>query len=598
MAMFLFSREKHSMGSQRKAHHFSGTSFRGMSLIDVLVGTFIMLVVFLGIFAAFQLSIEIVFSSKAKNGAVALLTQHMESIRSRSYNNIGTVGGIPAGNIPQVQQDTLNGITYTINTLIQYEDAPDDGLDELDENGITADYKLVKVEIFWDIKGSSRSTFAVTRVAPVGEESLTGGGTLRVNVIDAGAQPIADVDVRVVNNTTVPTIDTTVQTNTSGRASFPGSPEASGYELTVTKDGYSTYQTYDVTVGNPNPSPGHISVQESVTTTIAPQIDVLGEIRTTTWEPQGAGSFTDTFTSATNLTGITNVEVVSGELVLEDIGGGVYADNGSAFSISVAPSFLDSWNEITYASTTPASGSLLIRLYYFDGSVYTLVPDTDLANNSAGFTESPIDISALDTATYTDLQLGAFLSTTDTSETPELLDWTLSYVAGPTPLPGVDFDIRGEKTIGSDGGGLPIYKFEDSVTSTAFGEWNFADMEWDTYIVSLPGSSPYDVAERCPNVIELTPAETLDLALWLAPDTARSLRVIVESNDTPIAGAQVSITGPESDTKTATNCGQVFFSDLTSGTYTVSVTATGYQAHNEDVDVTDDAELPISLTAN
>ena len=170
-----------------------------MTLIDVIVGVSVMLLVFLGIFGAFRISIELVFSTKAKTGAISLITERMESVRALAYDDVGTVGGIPSGNLAQVEQVTLNGVVYTMRTLIQYVDAPEDGLDINDENGVTADYKVVKVEAAWNVKESSRSTFAVTHIAPKGIESLTGGGTLRVNVFNATAAPIENASVRIVN---------------------------------------------------------------------------------------------------------------------------------------------------------------------------------------------------------------------------------------------------------------------------------------------------------------------------------------------------------------------------------------------------------------
>lgn len=573
-------------------------ALRGMSLIDVVVGSAIMLVVFLGIFGAFQLSIELVFSTKAKTGAVSLLTERMEYIRSISYADVGTVGGIPSGTIPQLEQQSLNGITYTVRTLIQYEDAPEDGLDDDDENGITADYKSVKVEVLWSVKQSSRSTFAVTRVSPVGEESLEGGGTLRVNVFDAGAQPIQGAMVHIVNDTTDPAIDVSVQTNAAGRASFPGAPEASEYEITVTKDEYSSAQTYAATAQNPNPSPSHVSVAESETTTVGLAIDELGELRVYTYEPQGEGMFHDTFSNQSQLIATSSVEVQSGALALAEDPDFGYAASGNAFSVPITPSYLVSWDEILFAETKPLQTSLSLRVYYFDGSVFTLVPDEDLPENSAGFTESPIDISPLNTATYASLQLGAFLETADASSTPELMEWQLSYTAGPTPLGGVDFDIRGTKTIGTDSLGQPIYKFEESNTTTQYGEWFFIDHEWGTYDVTLPGSSPYDIVERCPNTVSLSPGVVLPLSLWLEDKTARSLRVVVESNGAPVSGASVAIAGPQSANKTASACGQAFFSGLTSGTYTLTVTHSGYQPYSEDIGVSGTETVITTLTPN
>ena len=573
------------------------STVRGISLIDVVVGTFIMLTVFLGLFGAFRISVELVLSTKAKTGAVSLMTEKMETIRSLAYSDVGTVGGIPAGNLPQVEQVTLNGISYTINTLIQYEDAPQDGLDAADENSITADYKVVKVEVFWNVKDSSRSTFAVTRIAPVGIETLTGGGTLTINVFDAAAQPIQGADVRIVNNTTTTTIDTTVQTNANGQVSFPGAPEAANYEITTTKSGYSTAGTYAASSTNPSPSPGHVSVAEETTTTVGFGIDVLGTLRVFTFSPPGEGAFVDTFTDATKITGITSVVVSGGALILDENPQTGFPSSGSAFSNPVSPSFLSVWKEATFNASTTGETSFTLRAYYNNGSAYVLVPDEDLPQNSTGFTTSPVDLSGLSTATYNSLQLGAFLGTTNSSSTPQLHDWELSYVAGPTPLGGVTFLAHGAKAIGSlEGGGL-VRKFSTTETTTQFGEWFFTDREWDTYTVTIATTSQYALAERCPNTVTLAPGATLDLSLWAALRTSHSLRTIVESGGVPLSGATVSLSGPSAHNADSSTCGQAFFSDLQDASYTVSVTHPGYQQYSEPVTVSGETELVISMTA-
>ncbi|MBX9765536.1 prepilin-type N-terminal cleavage/methylation domain-containing protein, partial [Patescibacteria group bacterium] len=201
---------------------------RGMTLIEAIVGAAIMLVVFLGIFAAFQISLDLVFSTRAATSATALVNERMEYVRGLNYDAIGTVGGIPAGTIPQVEQTTLNGVPYTLSTLVQYVDDPTDGLDALDETGVTADYKLVRVSAHWTIRGLARSTFALTRIAPKGIETLSAGGTLRVNVFDTATAPVSGAVVRIVNNTVSAAVNLTVTTGTSGCIGFPGAPPGWG----------------------------------------------------------------------------------------------------------------------------------------------------------------------------------------------------------------------------------------------------------------------------------------------------------------------------------------------------------------------------------
>src|SRR3989344_2305991 len=65
---------------------------RGVTLIDTVVGSALMLLVFIGIAGVFQLSVDIITNNKARAGAIALSDERMEYIRSLAYASIGTVG--------------------------------------------------------------------------------------------------------------------------------------------------------------------------------------------------------------------------------------------------------------------------------------------------------------------------------------------------------------------------------------------------------------------------------------------------------------------------------------------------------------------------
>ncbi|PSO46524.1 MAG: hypothetical protein BRC24_01515, partial [Parcubacteria group bacterium SW_4_46_8] len=118
---------------------------RGVGFVDTIIGVAILAIVFFGIFGAFRLGVQLVADAKARGGATALVNEKMEFIRSLPYDEVGTEGGIPSGDIPQEESITLNGISYTRRVFIQYKDAPQDGTGDDDENGITEDYKVVKV---------------------------------------------------------------------------------------------------------------------------------------------------------------------------------------------------------------------------------------------------------------------------------------------------------------------------------------------------------------------------------------------------------------------------------------------------------------------
>lgn len=566
---------------------------RGMTFIDVIVGTAIMLVVFLAIFGAFKLSIDLIYSTKAKAGALALVADRIEYIRGLPYDSVGTVGGIPAGILPQVAISSLNGLAYTLRTLVAYADDPADGLGDFDENSVTADYKTVKVEALWMVRASARSTFAVTTIAPVGIETLASGGTLRVNAIDALAAPVSGASVRIENSSVVPAIDVTASTNDAGTVSFPGTPVGGGYRITVSKADYSTAETYGSTAENPNPSPGHVAVANYLTSTISLAIDRVGALRVSTYSPPGPSSFVDTFSDESKLSATSSTTVSLGELQLAEAGGN-YADSGSAFSVPVSPAYLSSWEAFTATTSVPAEASLTFTIYYLAEGEYAPVPDADLPGNSAGFASTPVDLSLLAPSTYGALEAGAFLATASSTVTPLLLDWSLSYVAGPTPLPGVAFSIRGAKTIGTTAVSSPIYKYTGAITTDPSGEWLIDPIEWDTY--TLVPAGPYDVMERCPDVAVVAPGTLAPLSFTMVPHTAQSLKVYVTDSGAALPGAAVALLGSGADeVKNTSACGHAFFGGLPAGEYTVTVSKNGFQPATELITVSGTGELAVPL---
>lgn len=569
------------MSHQEKTSHFSLLTFhsreaRGLSLIDVVVGVSIITIVFFALFGAFQLSVELIFSAKAKTGATALMAERLEYIRSLPYDAAGTVGGIPAGIIPQLEQVTLNGIVYTLRTLVVYTDAPEDGLGASDENGVTTDYKTAKVEVSWSVRSEARLTSAVTYLTPLGQESLVAGGTLRVPVFDALTAPVPQATVRVVNSAASPAIDVSAQTNNEGVAVFPGAPAASGYEISVSKTDYSSAQTYGVTEANPNPSPGHISIVSGDTTSASFAIDRLGALRFTTLQAGGAGSFIDVFNDELKLSATTSMAAVGGALVLAG-SPGTYAQSGSARSVPIAPVSLASWGTLDTVASTPPDTGALFRVYYFDGASYTPVSDAALPGNSAGFSGGAVDLSGLATTTYASLELEAVLSSNG-QNTPALSEWSVSYTTGPAPLGAVGLSLTGAKSIGTAGGGGLIPKFTGSFVANALGELLVSSLEWDAYALSLTNPFSYNIAELCPSALTVLPGAETNAVVTLSADSPYALRVVVEAQGAPAAGAAVHIAaGALAGDAVSSACGQTYFGALTEETYTVTITKSGFQ---------------------
>lgn len=463
---------------------------RGMSFIDVVVGSALTLLIFLALFGLIRASLMISSSAKAKAGATAVATSQMEYVRSLPYNSLGTSGGIPSGAIPQNATTTLNGIDYGVRTFIVYGDDAADGVGGADANAITTDYKRVKVTASYTVQGKYRKVDLVSNQSPPGIESTVGGGTLRLEVVDSSGSPVSGATVRVVNASTTPTVDVTTFSDITGTVLFSGAATSTEYQAYVSKSGYSSAQTYARDGTNQNPTPGYLTVAEAQTTTQSFAIDTLATLTVNTFSPPTPGSSTDSFGDASLLASQNNTAVSGGELTLSG-SPGFYTASGDAVSVAISPSSLSGWEEVDASISIPASTAVTVHVLDSGGA---LVPDAVLPGNSTGFTTFPVDISGLSTTTYATIALRANLGTTDANVTSSVSEWSVSYIVGQTALPNVSFTLTGNKTVGSMIDGTPLYKTVVA-TSTNAGGTRTLLLEWDLYQIAISG---YTLATSTP----------------------------------------------------------------------------------------------------
>lgn len=453
-----------------------------MSLVDVIVGTALVLIVFLALLGLLRASLMVSSSAKAKAGATAVATTQMEYIRSLPYEAVGTVGGIPAGEIAQYATTTLNGIPYGVRTLIQYVDDPRDGSGGADSNTITTDYKRVRVATTYTFRGEEREVALVSNVAPPSIETTTGGGTLRIQTVDAQGAPVAGASVRIENPSLSPAVDFTTFADIAGAVQLPGAPTSTDYRVTVTKDGYSTAETYARDETNVNPTPGYFTVSKDQTTTGTFAIDVLATLLIRTASPIRPATFDDTFADSASIAQQLSTQVAGGALLLAGAPGS-YALSGSARALETAPEYLAVWTSASATLDMPAGTSATIRVLDENGG---LIPDGVIPGNSTGFTSFPIALTGVSTTTYPALALEAQLTSSDGLASAQVLDWTIAYEEGPVPIPNVSFTLTGDKKKGTMGDGAAIYKTIVEATTDASGARTLS-LEWDVYTLSVTG---------------------------------------------------------------------------------------------------------------
>ncbi len=550
-------------------------SQRGITLVEALLMAGLIAVFFVGLLSAFRGIFELVTDSKVRQTALTVAMQTVETVRGLEYEAVGTIGGVPAGVMPQVSTTTQNNVVFTTSILIEFVDDPADGLAELDSNGIITDYKRVAVTVEWENRRNElRSLQFVTQVSPPGIESDIGGGTLRVNVFDSSLQPVSGATVRLINTTTDPAIDTIRISNANGIVLFSGAPTASQYEIEVSRTGYSTDQTYIASGSLVNPLVPPVTVVEGSVTTATFFIERLSQLNVKTVSSQTNATVEISVTDGSDVATSTNVAVSGGGIALSD-GGGVYADAGSVLFTTIAPASLVAWQAIEVEGQRPGGTARIIQVY--DGAnPGELIPESVLPGNAAGFGGDYIALASIDAATYSQLQLRIRMETINTSVTPTVTSFSVAYVASEVVLPDTQLVLTGNRSIGTDGGGDVVPKYNFSVITDSAGEYVFTDIAPDFYTITVPG---YVIEEACSAApLTIAPDMSQSLRLQLGAVSPTSLRVhVVSATGLPISGATVTVSRPGfSETGITSSCGQTFFPAPPVQQYTVTVTASGY----------------------
>jgi len=260
----------------------------GFTFIEILISLGLLVILFSSIFLAYSSVVDLVINFGVRSAAAAALNRQVEIIRNLPYQSVGTVGGIPAGILPQNQTINHAGYDFTLHTTVRNIDDPFDGsLGSNPNDTAPADYKLVELEIDCIDCGTFTPLVLTTRVAPKGLENTSNNGALFINVFDASGVPIPEVNIHVVNASVTPSIDLNDQTNVGGVLQLVDIPTSTqSYQVSVGLPGYSTERTYPQGApGNPNPVKPHATVAQQVVTLLSFSIDKISSLKVKTIGP-------------------------------------------------------------------------------------------------------------------------------------------------------------------------------------------------------------------------------------------------------------------------------------------------------------------------
>lgn len=257
---------------------------KSFTLIEVLVGTFLVLIIFLGIFTAYQLGLKVVGQAKNKITATEIANGELEKIRNLPYESIGTIDGFPDASLAPSKMVVLNNIDYTVETRVDYVIDSADGI-SYPEDECPNDYKKVEIKVSWlgILAGHIK---LVTDISPetLAQECSETGGILLIQVFDAYGIMVASPLIEIKNPYTDEVIKTASPVD--GKHFFSLVPNT--YKVVVSKANYSSSRTYGIDE-IANPEKPHSVVLEGELTENSFSIDVLSSLTVETRGTKGAG---------------------------------------------------------------------------------------------------------------------------------------------------------------------------------------------------------------------------------------------------------------------------------------------------------------------
>lgn len=569
---------------------------KGFTLVDVLVGVALVLIIFLGVFGAFRLGMEVITKSKNKVTAVSIANQHIEMARNLSYGEVGIDGGFPDGSLESSTSTTINNLEYTIEKRVDYVVDSLDGIAN-PEDSCPNDYKKIEVKVSWAGQFPGEISL-VTNIAPknLAEECGDAGGILSVSVFDAYGLMVPFPLIEVKDPDTEEVLKSA--SPSSGQHYF--SLATSTYKIVVSKSNCSTERTYSTDeIATPNKP--HPIVIEGALGEISFSIDETSTFSINTLSSWGAESFSDSFDDSTKISEYSDIIVNGSEIKLATDAQG-YLATGSLFSTSTDAENLIAWDELSWTDTETSTTDIKYHLSYASGTDWYLVPDVDFSGNSIGFDDSPIDLSNLNTTTYPQIGVKGNLSTSDTSTTPIVKDWQISWIVDEaTPIPNASFSLQGAKEIGTDADEDPVYKYSQDHTSNGSGHIDIMDIEWDSYTFSIDPASGLDLMDIAPSPqpISLLPDDvTQSVSIYL--EAENSLLLTIKDLDTlgSVFAATTTLynVGLGYDVSQYTDeDGQTYFIPLQVETYNLDVEAPGYSPTSTTIIISGDVTETVLL---
>ncbi len=580
---------------------------KGFTLVELIVGIAVFLLIIVSVYNSYISIMEVVETSKTKIIGTDLVNEQFEIIRNLPYSDVGISGSIPSGVLTQNQTLVRDGYQFSVLTTVRNIDDPFDGVLGGSPNDLSpADYKLVEIEINCALCKNFKPVIVTGRVAPKNLETSSNNGALFIRVFDAYGNPVSGAEVVVENNSLVPPISITDVTNNQGMLQLVDVPPGvNAYEIIVTKSGYSEDRTYSSDVSNPNPTKPHATVVVGQVTQISFIIDRLSTLNiystTDTCSPISSVDFS---VKGSKLVG-TSPDILKFNGTAITNGSGLSSFNNLEWDTYSIENIDTNYDLVGY---NPISSVLIEPNSLFDLRMILAPknPNTLLVIVKDGVTGLPLSETSVNITNgvfdQTKITGQGFLNQTDWSggsgqaTSTDLSRYLVSD--GNIEVSNPSGDLKLKQIFGE-------YITSGQLTSSSFdvgGAGNFGDLYWNP--TGQPINNPSD-----PEPVRVQIATNNDGGTWdfIGPDgtsatyydaTNKNLhtshsgnrylryKVLLYSSSTTTSPniSDLSFTF----TSSCTPPGQVSFSGLASGSYTMSVSKPGYVTQDINLNLNDE----------
>lgn len=255
---------------------------RGFTLIEVLIGSFVFLLVALSGYKALSALMETVIFSQGKIAATSLANEKFEIIRNLPYEDVGVEAGVPKGKIPRTENVIKDGYSFTVQTTVRNIDDPFDGTIGGNPNDLSpADYKSADLDITCENCKKFSSLRFTTLVAPRALETASTNGALFIQIFDANGLPVSNASIHIVNTQTNPdTVIDDLSDNEGWVKIIDAPPGTNAYNILATKEDYSSDETYPLGgEAGPDPLKPDATVVVQAVTQLFFSIDGLGSLK-------------------------------------------------------------------------------------------------------------------------------------------------------------------------------------------------------------------------------------------------------------------------------------------------------------------------------